>query len=227
MVQSRKEQLMNYKAKLAYRNKVTAVQYDKTRFHSIKGYLVDKLEKKLICRAIKKARLKPPAELLDLPCGTGRLSLFLAQKGFRVRGVDISEEMVQEAAKKMNEYSFHDQVALSVGDAESISFEDESFDLVVSLRLFGHLPPLVRKRVLAEMKRVARSFLIIVYYHKNSLQGLVRRKIRSQRNVSWHPVTFEEINNELKSIGLEKVRVFPLLVGVSETLVVLARKSKD
>jgi SAM-dependent methyltransferase len=35
--------------------------------------------------------------LLDVPCGNGRLSLALAQRGFRVTGMDISEEFVAEA----------------------------------------------------------------------------------------------------------------------------------
>jgi cyclopropane fatty-acyl-phospholipid synthase-like methyltransferase len=37
------------------------------------------------------------SHLLDVPCGNGRLSLALAQRGFRVTGVDISEEFVEEA----------------------------------------------------------------------------------------------------------------------------------
>src|ERR1041384_5253442 len=37
------------------------------------------------------------AHLLDVPCGNGRLSFELAQRGFRVTGVDISEEFIEEA----------------------------------------------------------------------------------------------------------------------------------
>jgi cyclopropane fatty-acyl-phospholipid synthase-like methyltransferase len=37
------------------------------------------------------------SHLLDVPCGNGRLSRALAQRGFRVTGVDISEEFVEEA----------------------------------------------------------------------------------------------------------------------------------
>ena len=35
--------------------------------------------------------------LLDVPCGNGRLSFELARRGFRVTGVDISEEFIEEA----------------------------------------------------------------------------------------------------------------------------------
>ncbi len=37
------------------------------------------------------------AHLLDVPCGNGRLSFALARRGYRVTGVDISEEFVEEA----------------------------------------------------------------------------------------------------------------------------------
>jgi len=39
------------------------------------------------------------ARLLDLPCGNGRLSFELARRGYRVTGVDISEEFIAEARK--------------------------------------------------------------------------------------------------------------------------------
>src|SRR2546429_3350232 len=37
------------------------------------------------------------AHLLDVPCGNGRLSFELARRGYRVTGVDISEEFIDEA----------------------------------------------------------------------------------------------------------------------------------
>jgi ubiquinone/menaquinone biosynthesis C-methylase UbiE len=37
------------------------------------------------------------AHLLDVPCGNGRLSFELANRGFRVTGIDIAEEFIDEA----------------------------------------------------------------------------------------------------------------------------------
>jgi ubiquinone/menaquinone biosynthesis C-methylase UbiE len=42
------------------------------------------------------------AHLLDVPCGNGRLSFELASRGYRVTGIDISKEFVQEAISRMN-----------------------------------------------------------------------------------------------------------------------------
>ena len=43
---------------------------------------------------------KRPETVLDLACGTGSMSLLLAQRGYQVIGADISEEMLTEAAGK-------------------------------------------------------------------------------------------------------------------------------
>lgn len=43
---------------------------------------------------------RKPRELLDLACGTGSVSILLAQRGYRVLGADISEEMLTVAAQK-------------------------------------------------------------------------------------------------------------------------------
>ena len=43
---------------------------------------------------------KRPESVLDLACGTGSLSLLLAQRGYRVLGADLSEDMLAEADRK-------------------------------------------------------------------------------------------------------------------------------
>ena len=50
--------------------------------------------------AILRRSGKTPATVLDLACGTGSMSLLLAQRGYQVIGADISEEMLTVAAQK-------------------------------------------------------------------------------------------------------------------------------
>ncbi len=51
-------------------------------------------------------RLPRGARILDLCCGAGHLALMLAEKGFRVTGIDRSEEMLACAARKLPEAGF-------------------------------------------------------------------------------------------------------------------------
>lgn len=54
----------------------------------------------LLEQAIDK-EVTPPAVALDLACGTGSASLFLAQRGYRVVGVDLSGEMLRVARERV------------------------------------------------------------------------------------------------------------------------------
>lgn len=44
--------------------------------------------------------VKPPAAILDVPCGEGRLSREMAARGYRVTGVDITESLLEQAQKR-------------------------------------------------------------------------------------------------------------------------------
>lgn len=101
---------------------------------------------------------------------------FLREKRYEVIGADISPAMINQCEEKLNSAGVKQRVEFKVLDAENLSFPTASFDAVVSLRLFGHLPQKIRQKVLREFKRISKSFLVIAYYHKNSLKGFLRKK---------------------------------------------------
>lgn len=47
--------------------------------------------------ALKLLDPKPGAELLDVPCGFGRIALELARRGYRVAGIDLTAEWIEAA----------------------------------------------------------------------------------------------------------------------------------
>jgi SAM-dependent methyltransferase len=69
-------------------------------------------------------------DVLEAGCGTAYWSAWLARRGARVTGLDISEEQLATAQRLMVE--FGPEFPLVHGSAESMPFGDESFDLVVS-----------------------------------------------------------------------------------------------
>jgi ubiquinone/menaquinone biosynthesis C-methylase UbiE len=79
-----------------------------------------------------------PARVADLGCGTGSVSVLLAQHGYDVTGVDLSPRMVDQAVAK----AAATDVACTflVGDASSPSLTPGSFDLVVCRHVLWALP---------------------------------------------------------------------------------------
>ena len=67
--------------------------------------------------------------VLDIGCGTGRHTLWLAQAGAEVTGIDFSEAMLAKAHEKTKGYS----IDLIVHDLhQRLPFEAGQFDMVVS-----------------------------------------------------------------------------------------------
>jgi ubiquinone/menaquinone biosynthesis C-methylase UbiE len=80
----------------------------------------------------------PPAEVADLGCGTGTLSVLLADDGFTVRGVDLSAQMIQAARAKAAAGGA--DVAFQQGDAADPPIAAASVDVVLVRHLLWTLP---------------------------------------------------------------------------------------
>jgi len=99
------------------------------------------------------AELRPGGRALDLGCGTGVVSLALAQRGFDVVGVDHSPEMLELARQKFAAAGAN--ATLETGDVRALRFADGEFDLVTIQGLLHHLEEL--DGCLGEMARVLRG----------------------------------------------------------------------
>lgn len=79
-----------------------------------------------------------PLSILDIGCGTGELSIILADLGHRVTGLDLSPGMLQAAEKKAREKGL--TIDFHQGDAENPPFQPETFDLVLQRHVVWTLP---------------------------------------------------------------------------------------
>lgn len=85
---------------------------------------------------------------LDIACGTGHLAGQAAAHGAQVEGIDFAEAMVWQATQNYPEVKF------STGDAEALSYPDQSFDAVACA--FGLLHMANPEAAIAEAYRVLR-----------------------------------------------------------------------
>ncbi|MBX7448909.1 class I SAM-dependent methyltransferase [Mycolicibacterium sp. 3033] len=93
----------------------------------------------------------PGAEVLDVACGPGGLSVAAAELGARVVAVDISEAMVARAAQRLTP---HPGCSATVMDAQALDIGDDSVDIAVSMFGIINLPEW--HTALRELARVIR-----------------------------------------------------------------------
>lgn len=79
-----------------------------------------------------------PVDVLDAGCGTGSLSLLLAEAGHRVTGVDLAPRMVEQARTKLAAAGHG--ARFLVGDAAIPPTGDRRFDVLLSRHLVWTLP---------------------------------------------------------------------------------------
>lgn len=77
---------------------------------------------------------------LDLACGTGRLLIPLAEAGYEIWGVDISENMLAACRKRLRHEGLEQRVKLAQDNMTSFDLPRKDFQLIfIGLRSFIHL----------------------------------------------------------------------------------------
>lgn len=95
---------------------------------------------------------EPSRRVLDLGCGTGTISLLLAELGHDVTGVDLSPRMLERARAKAREADR--SIEFRTGDAEAVAVPDNAYDVVTARHLIWTLPN--PSNALREWRRVVR-----------------------------------------------------------------------
>ena len=116
-------------------------------------------------------KLSPGAQVLEVGCGAGFLSIQLAQRGFHVHAIDSAEAMLDQARQHAEAAGV--TLSLSGGDVCSLEFDSATFDLVVAL---GVIPWLEHpERAVREMLRVTKpgGHLIISADNRARLNALL------------------------------------------------------
>lgn len=95
------------------------------------------------------------SKALEIGCGIGRLSEFIAPHVDKLYGVDISEEMISRAKDRLNQQK---NITFMVTDGASFPIDNELVDVVFSFIVFQHMPSVkvIRKNI-EEISRVLKT----------------------------------------------------------------------
>lgn len=153
-----------------------ATGYDAKRQESPKWHEEDRLVREYL------SDIPSGDWVLDCPIGTGRFIPFYEEKGFQVVGIDLSEDMLQEASKKITKPK---QFRLQQGNALVLKRDPKSVDVAVMVRLTRWLTPEERDRALREMQVVARKRVVFTARVRNHPYAYPYEEIESSLMDGW------------------------------------------
>ena len=191
-----KDEAVWAEARARYEQAERAGCYDARRERGLVRQARERWMRRLLGRALE--GVAPGSTVLDLPCGTGRLTGWLVGRGYRVLSADLSGRMLAEARSK----SAGAPAALLKADAERLPLADAAVDAALVVR-FLHLvaPRPARLRIFAELARVTRQRVVLAVSFPH---GSARDLLRTARGKALKPPgpTRDELIEELAASGL-------------------------
>jgi ubiquinone/menaquinone biosynthesis C-methylase UbiE len=192
----------------SYRDPLTAEKYSAFFCDTPSHIRKDQREKRCIAKML--AQVPRGAEVLDLPCGAGRMYPLLKELGFRVVGADASPYMVDIARRQAETLNPNDNVladSFHVADVLNTDFADKQFDAVLSSRLFHHFSdPNTRQQALRELSRICKGPIVVSFFSAVAIDALkfyfkkyIRQEVIKDR-IPISPFTFAK---DVRASGLK------------------------
>jgi ubiquinone/menaquinone biosynthesis C-methylase UbiE len=104
--------------------------------------------------------LPKSVRVLEIGCGAGFMAIALARRGFKVEAVDHAPAMIELTQRHARQTGMDNQIHAAIEDVHGLTFEDQSFDLIVALGVISWLHDL--RRALAEITRVLKNRRYVV-----------------------------------------------------------------
>jgi ubiquinone/menaquinone biosynthesis C-methylase UbiE len=195
----------NYPRKALYQDRGVAESYFDKRFSSGQGKKGNEATRRALARALDE--IAGIHKILDLPCGTGRFTGVFTKRGYLYFGADVSMEMINVLARGASGDGWTPNLVRC--DAEHLPFKEDAFDCVAAIRFLNFVPKGPREKVLAEMRRVSRRWLVVEANHLDSKKPLTRAKIlwRKLWHMSMGHYRFEQVILDAGWIERRKIHV--------------------
>ena len=173
-------------------------------------------------------RVCPGAEILSVGCGPGVILRAVTQldSSIKATGIDVSEGRLQQAREKNRENS---RVRFVCGDAQSMEFRSNSFDLVYCRMLLQYLKE--KERAVSEMARVCKpggtvllqdldGQLLWHYPEDPSVQRTLERVVEALSATGFDPFVGRKLFWLARNAGLTnidvKVECYHLIAGEAD-----------
>ena len=193
--------------------------------------------RKAVLKLKKTVAETPNLKILDVACGTADSSVQIAKsiENAEISGIDISEKMLEIGKEKVKELGLDDRITFYMSYAESIDFQDNTFDAVFVA--FGVRNFSDRLKGLSEIMRVLKPNGCLIILELSEPQNVIIRWLYNiyfryilpligkcvsgnadayrylQKTVESFPMP-EEFMEILKNVGYQDVKHKALSLGL-------------
>ncbi|MGZ6540340.1 MAG: class I SAM-dependent methyltransferase [Bacteroidia bacterium] len=113
--------------------------------------------------------LNKDAVVLDLGCGSGRWSRYMADRVKFVEAVDPSDAVMSAAKLNLDKSN----IRVTQAGIDNIPFADESFDFIICLGVMHHLPQTAEALAKATLKLKRKGYFLLYLYYKLDNRGAI------------------------------------------------------
>ena len=131
--------------------------------------LFENMNKGLRLAGIRMFRPSKGMNILDVGCGTGTHLELYKRYGCNLYGLDLSPSMLEVARARLGE-----SARLELGDATHMPYENQKFDLIISMLSLHEMTQQTRSGVITEMKRVLKvdGHILLIDFHPGPYQPI-------------------------------------------------------
>ncbi|OLS14501.1 MAG: hypothetical protein RBG13Loki_1883 [Promethearchaeota archaeon CR_4] len=179
--------------------------------------LINKLFRKGMVQRVKLVleECKPGKTILDIGCGSGRISLALAEKGVNVTGIDYSSQMIGLAKRYLVKYKNETKTKLNVtyvcDDFLDNYDSKEKFDVTLAIGVFDYIKDPINFH--AKMKTLSKEEMIISYPAKYVIQMPIRKIWLWTKKCPVYFYTKQKIKLLYEAIGIKKYEIVKVSAG--------------
>lgn len=161
--------------------------------------------------------------ILDIGCGTGVKSKYLSDEGFKVVGMDFSENMIGIAKKEVPEVDF------IVGDIYDLDLYQNKFDAVFAQAVLLHIPKEKVIRVLEKFKNKLNPNGVLYLAVKEMKTNGVDSEILRENDYGYEYERFfsyfnlSEICEYIEKVGLELISKEVISSGNTNWIQIIAK----